>query len=204
MCHNFYGGGGVVLSLSPTGILGSCISTLSSRSSRTGRSEAGASDDIAVDSVFRLVGSSSTSTMEIKVGPTSVQHKVELATLFLSPTTARSEAKTLLAGLGDTPHFFSNQHLHDLVLSSHNWVIVGHTTDPSGYNCMDLMLLNMGLVTSRTAGQDTPLKAPDIQYGTALVHFYPSLGGEAALNWEILYLSPTPPKISVSAHPCLT
>ena len=145
-----------------------------------------------------------TTTMEIKVGPASVQHEAELATLFSSPTTARSEAETLLAGLGDAPHFSRNQHLRDLVLSSHDGVVVGHTTDPTGYKRTDLMLLNMGLVASRTVGRDSPSKNLDVQYGTALVHFYPSLGGEAPPNWEIPYLFPSPPKISVSAHSCLT
>ena len=136
--------------------------------------------------------------MEIKVGPAAVKHEADLPALFSSTTTARSEAETLLSGIGDIPHFTRNQHTRDLVLSSHDGVVVGHCIDEQGYRRTDLMLLNMGLVTPKSPEDGTPSSELDVQYGTALVHFYPNLGGEAPPNWEIPYLFPPPLRAVVS------
>ena len=146
--------------------------------------------------------SHTSNTMQIKVGPAAVQHEAELASLFSSPTTARSEAETLLAGLGDLAHFARNQHLRDIVLSSHAGLVVGHCTDESGFKRTDLMLLKMGLITPRAPNEDDPSTDLDVQYGTGLVHFYPNLGGQAPSDWEIPYLFPAPkPAVSHQNNP---
>ena len=87
--------------------------------------------------------------MEIKLGPATVQHKGDLIPPFLSPHTAHSEAESLLTGLSDIDTLTHNEHLQDLVLTSHDSVVVGHCTDDSRFRRTDLMLLKMGLVTPK-------------------------------------------------------
>jgi hypothetical protein len=144
--------------------------------------------------------------MQLKIAPARVNHEAELPSLFSSPTSLRTEPETLLSGLGDIPHFSRNQHLRDLVLASHEGVVIGHQIDPFGYYRTDLMLMKMGLVTPRfPSGNNSGTNDLDIQYGTALVHFYPNLGGTAPPNWEIPYLIPPVIQASVSSEPlCLT
>lgn len=103
--------------------------------------------------------------MEMKLGLAQVQHGEELATLFSSPTTARTEAKMLLSGIGEVPHFNRNQHTCDLLLSSYHGVVIGHLVDNHGYKCTDLMLLHMGLMAIGP-GDTTNTLDLDIQYGT--------------------------------------
>ncbi|KIM75081.1 hypothetical protein PILCRDRAFT_92282 [Piloderma croceum F 1598] len=71
--------------------------------------------------------------MEIKLGPAAVQHEGDLIPLFSSPQTACSEVERLLAGLGDLPNLTQSEHLRDLVLTSHDGIIIGHCTDDSGF-----------------------------------------------------------------------
>jgi len=141
--------------------------------------------------------------MEIKVGPATVQHEAELPSLFASPATARAEAEELLAGLGNIPHYLHDRHLRNLILTTRDGVIVGYSTDASGFRRTDLMLFNMGLVASKGTQSSITQSLPDVQYGTGVVHFYPNLGGEAPANWEIPYLFPAPPQASVSPLKCL-
>ncbi|KIM70990.1 hypothetical protein PILCRDRAFT_17523, partial [Piloderma croceum F 1598] len=137
--------------------------------------------------------------MEIKLGPAAVQHEGDLIPLFSSPQTARSEAEALLAGLGSLENSTRNEHLRNIVLTSHDGVIVGHGTDDSGFRRTDLMLFKMGLITPKTSAEEESSTDLDIQYGTGIVHFYPNLGGEALPDWRILYLFPSPTKVSVDA-----
>jgi len=138
--------------------------------------------------------------MQLKIAPARVNHEAELPTLFTSPTTTRTEPETLLSGIGDIPHFSRNQHLRDIVLSSHEGLVIGHQIDPFGYHRTDMMLMKMGLVTPKfPSGNNSGTRDLDIQYGTALVHFYPNLGGPAPTNWEIPYLIPPVTQTSVSS-----
>jgi len=138
--------------------------------------------------------------MEIKLGPAAVQHEGDLIPLFSSPQTARSEAEALLAGLGNLPNLARSEHLRDLVLTSHDGVVIGHCTDDSGFRRTDLLLLKMGLVTPKVSSMDESSTNLDIQYGTGIVHFYPNLGGEAPPDWQIPYLFPSTAKASVSCQ----
>jgi len=146
------------------------------------------------------------SNMQLKIAPARVNHEAELPSLFTSPTTPRTKPETLLAGIGDIPHFSRNRHLHDLVLASHEGLVIGHQVDPFGYCRTDLMLMKMGLVTPKFPSENNSgTHDLDIQYGTALVHFYPDLGGPAPPNWEIPYVIPPVVQASVSGNsPCLT
>jgi hypothetical protein len=130
--------------------------------------------------------------MEMKLGPARVCHEDELATLFSSPTNAHTEAEMLLSSIGDTPHFNRSRQTRDLLLSSHHGIVIGHLVDNHGYQRTDLMLMHMGMITPKTAGPGdrVDMSDLDIQYGTGLVHFYPNLGGEAPVKWEIPYLIP--------------
>ena len=139
------------------------------------------------------------SNMQLKIAPARVNHEAELPSLFTSPTTLRTEPETLLAGIGDIPHFSRNQHLRDLVLASHEGLVIGHQIDPFGYHRTDLMLMKMGLVTPKfPSGNNSGTHDLDIQFGTAIVHFYPNLGGPAPPNWEIPYVIPPVIQASVS------
>jgi len=137
-------------------------------------------------------------TMEIQLAPATVNHENEIPPLFSTSATARSEAEALLTGLSNHTEYTRNEHLRDLVLSSHDGLVIGHCRDESGFNRTDLMLLKMALVTpvvSNPSGRTTNL---DVQYGTGLVHFYPDLGGSAPNGWQIPYLLPSIPKATVS------
>jgi hypothetical protein len=138
--------------------------------------------------------------MEIKLGPATVQHEGDLIPLFSSPQAARSEAEALLAGLGSIENSSRSDHLRDIVLTSHDGVIVGHGTDDTGFRRTDLMLFKMGLVTPKSTSEDESHTDLDIQYGTGIVHFYPNLGGEAPPDWRIPYLFPSPSKVLVSCQ----
>ena len=137
-------------------------------------------------------------TMEIQLAPATVNHENEIPPLFSTSATARSEAEALLTGLGNHTEYTRNEHLRDLVLSSHDGLVIGHCRDESGFDRTDLMLLKMALVTPtipNPSGRTTNL---DVQYGTGLVHFYPDLGGSAPSGWQIPYLLPSVPKAAVS------
>jgi hypothetical protein len=138
------------------------------------------------------------SPMEIQLAPATVKHENELPSLFSSPTTARTEAEALLAGLSNHAQYTRNEHLRDLVLTSHDGLIVGHCTDDSGFVRTDLMLLKMALVTPQSPSAAGRFVDLDVQYGTGLVHFYPDLGGQAPSDWKVPYLLPAVPKAAVS------
>jgi hypothetical protein len=137
--------------------------------------------------------------MQIKLGPAAVKHEADLAALFATTDIAGSEAEAILAGLGDLPNLSRNQHFRDIILSSHDGVVIDHCTDESGYRRTDLMLFRMGLITPKSPGSNNGTDL-DVQYGAGLIHFYPNLGGEAPRDWQIPYLFPPPTKTSVSCQ----
>lgn len=143
--------------------------------------------------------------MEMRLAPTRVQHEEDLPTLFSTPA-FRSEAEVLLSGIGDVPHFERTRHNHDIVLSSHHGVIVGHLVDEQGYHCTDIMLLHMGLITPVSPGSANGTKMLDlnIQYSTSVIHFYPDLGGTAPPGWKIPYIIPPviDTMVSTRLSPC--
>jgi hypothetical protein len=114
--------------------------------------------------------------MEMRLAPAHVRHEEDLPTLFSSPT-FRSEAKVLLSGIGDVPHFKRTRHNRDVILTSHHGIVVGHLVDKYGYKRTDLMLLHMGLITPKSPGTANGMRMADldVQYGTGVVHFYPNL-----------------------------
>ena len=87
--------------------------------------------------------------MKIKIGTAQVQNEQELPSLFNSPSTLQTPAEQLLAGLGDLSHFHRNNLDHDLILTTRNGVVIGHTVDAFGNQRVDLVMLNMGLVTQK-------------------------------------------------------
>jgi hypothetical protein len=131
------------------------------------------------------------STMEIRLGPAKVQHENELVPLCSGAIT-QSDAQALLTGLGEASRFPRSHHLRDIVLTSHDGIVLGHLLDNSGFRRTDLMLFNMGLVTPRDPSADLNTTDLDVQYGTGLVHFYPNLGQEAPPDWTVPYLFPIP------------
>jgi len=60
------------------------------------------------------------------------------------------------------------------------------------------MLLNMELVTPKFPNDTARTTELDIQYRTGIVHFYPNLGGQAPIDWEIPYLFPPSMQVSIS------
>src|SRR6202011_3191061 len=137
---------------------------------------------------------------EMQLGPAAVKHETELPTIFDSPVTAHAEAEALLSSLGQLPGLSRSRHLRDLVLSSHDGIVIAHCIDQSGFQRTDLMLLNMGLITPSIPWARGNFSDLDIQYGMAIVHFYPNLGGEAPPGWQIPYISPPVAVASVSSH----
>jgi hypothetical protein len=82
--------------------------------------------------------------MELQLAPATVRHENELPSLFSSPTTARTEAEALLAGLSNHADYTQNEHLRDLVLTSHDGLVVGHCTDNSRFKWTDLIRVEHG------------------------------------------------------------
>ena len=144
--------------------------------------------------------SQSFSAMQIKLGPASVKHEAELAALFSTPASARSDAEAILANLSrvPVPEVLRDPHLRNIVVTTQDGLVVGHCIDDSGFPRTDLMLLNMGLITPKNP-EETETSDLDIQYGTGLVHFYPNLGREAPPFWKVPFLIPSETEISVSA-----
>jgi len=129
--------------------------------------------------------------MAMQLGTARVQHEAELPSLFTSPLTPRTEAEQLLMGQGDLSHFSNSHHVRHIIASSASGVIIGHLPDPHGNPRTDIMLFNMGLLTSlapNTLNSTLPLEsapAVDVQHGLGILHFYPNLGGDAPNNWQI-------------------
>ena len=129
--------------------------------------------------------------MTMRLGTARVQHESELPSLFTSPLSTRTEAEQLLMGQGDLTHFGNSSHLRHIVASSASGVIVGHLPDPHGNPRTDVMLFNMGLLTSLAPNAPNsslpldPNPAVDVQHGLGILHFYPNLGSEAPNNWQI-------------------
>ncbi|KIM71157.1 hypothetical protein PILCRDRAFT_805321, partial [Piloderma croceum F 1598] len=150
--------------------------------------------------------------MAMHLGRARVQHESDLPSLFTSPHSTRTEAEQLLMGQGDLTHFGNNQHLRHIIASSGSGVIVGHLPDQHGNPRTDVMLFNMGLLTSlapNAPNSSIPLDpAPgiDIQHGLGILHFYPNLGAEPLHNWQIpLFVPPVvasvPPESAVNSFP---
>jgi hypothetical protein len=143
--------------------------------------------------------------MAMRLGPARVQHESELPTLFSSTPTVRTEAEHLLMGQGDLTHFSNNQHIRQVIASSASGVIIGHLPDQHGNQRTDMMLFNMGLITSlapnapnSSAPSDTS-SGVDIQHGIGILHFYPNLGSEPPSDWQIPFFVP-PVQASVSSN----
>jgi len=150
--------------------------------------------------------------MAMHLGRARVQHESDLPSLFTSPHSTRTEAERLLMGQGDLAHFGNNNHLRHIIASSGSGVIVGHLPDQHGNPRTDVMLFNMGLLTSlapNAPNSSIPLDpAPgiDIQHGLGILHFYPNLGAEPPHNWQIpLFVPPVtasvPPESAVNSFP---
>jgi hypothetical protein len=140
--------------------------------------------------------------MAIQLRPARVQHDSELPTLFSASPSIRTEAERLLMGQGDLTHFGNNHHVRQIIASSGSGVIVGHLPDQHGNQRTDIMLFNMGLISSlapnapNSSIPSDPTAGVDIQYGVGILHFYPNLGSEAPSNWEIPFFVP-PVQVSV-------
>jgi hypothetical protein len=143
-------------------------------------------------------------SMAMQLGTARVQHEADLPSLFSSPLSTRTEAERLLMGQGDLTHFGNSQHIRHVIASSASGVIVGHLPDQHGNPRTDVMLFNMGLLTSlapNAPNSSSPLEstpAVDIQHGLGILHFYPNLGGGAPSNWQIPVFVP-PVQASVSS-----
>jgi len=144
--------------------------------------------------------------MAMQLGTARVQHEAELPSLFTSPLTPRTEAEQLLMGQGDLSHFSNSHHVRHIVASSASGVIIGHLPDPHGNPRTDVMLFNMGLLTSlapNTPNSSLPLDpnpAVDVQHGLGILHFYPNLGAEAPSNWQIpAYIPPVQASVPASS-----
>jgi hypothetical protein len=149
---------------------------------------------------FSLSTSSSESSMEIKLGPTKVQHEADHIPLFPLSNTTPSEATTLLSGLRNTSDSPRSQHLQDIVLTFYNKIIIGHAPDSTRDQRADIMLFNMGLVMPRSPIDTNTTSNLDIKYGSTLVHFFRYVNREVPLNWQVLYLFLTPSKSSISCQ----
>src|SRR6202451_748577 len=116
--------------------------------------------------------------MAIQLSPARVQHDVELPSLFTTPVAVRTEAERLLMGQGDLAHFGNNHHIRHIIASSGSGVIVGHLPDQHGNRRTDVMLFNMGLITSLAPNAPNssiplnPSPGVDIQHGLGILHFY--------------------------------
>jgi hypothetical protein len=141
--------------------------------------------------------------MAMQLETARVQHETELPSLFSSPLSTRTEAERLLMGQGDLTHFGNSQHVRHIVAGSASGVVIGHLPDQHGNMRTDVMLFNMGLITSlapNAPNSSSPLEsipAVDVQHGLGILHFYPNLGGEAPNNWQIPVFVP-PVQASVS------
>lgn len=111
--------------------------------------------------------------MKIQLAPTAVKYETEIPLLFSTAATACSEAKVLLARLSSHVDYTRNEHLHDFILSSHDNLVIDHCRDESSFNHMNLLLLKMALVMPAIPNVSGKTINLDVQYGTALVHFYP-------------------------------
>ena len=141
--------------------------------------------------------------MAMRLGPARVQHDSELPSLFTTPPTPRTEAERLLMGQGDLTHFGNNSLTRQIIASSSSGVVVGHLPDQHGNRRTDLMLFNMGLISSlapNAPNSSSPLDQSagvDIQHGVGILHFYPNLGSDPPGNWQIPFFVP-PVRASVS------
>lgn len=129
----------------------------------------------------------SNSLMEIEIGNARVRDERELPTLFTSPTTSRSPAEQLLAGMGDLTHFGRNNHSRDLILTSREGVVIGHLNDQNGNPRTDIMMLNMGLITPTSGhlAEGETTQDVHIERGAAIIHFFPNLGGSTTGEWQV-------------------
>jgi hypothetical protein len=75
-------------------------------------------------------------------------------------------------------------------------VVVGHLPDEHGNWRTNMMLFNMGLISSIAPNAPNslspldPSAGVDIQYGVGILHFYPNLGSDPPSNWEIPFFIP--------------
>ena len=146
--------------------------------------------------------------MAIQLSPARVQHDVELPSLFTTPVAVRTEAERLLMGQGDLTHFGNNHHIRHIIASSGSGVIVGHLPDQHGNQRTDVMLFNMGLITSLAPNAPNssipldPSPGVDIQHGLGILHFYPNLGSEAPSDWQLpVFVPPVQAAVSLDQWP---
>ena len=142
------------------------------------------------------------SNMAMQLGTARIQHEAELPSLLTSPFSTCTKAEQLLMGQGDLTHFRNSQHVHHIIAGSTSGVIVGHLPDQHGNMRTDVMLFNMGLVTSLApnAPNSNPSEmnpAVNIQHSLGILHFYHNLGGDTPSNWQIPVFVP-PVQASVS------
>jgi hypothetical protein len=137
--------------------------------------------------------------MEMRLMPAHLRHEEELPPLF-SQFSNRTEAEAFLARVASPDRVPNEQVGRDMVLSTRDALVIGHTIDDHGFDRTDLFLLNMGLVTPRDQDLGNQGRASnlDVQYGSAYVQFFPSIRGDPPLGWEIPHLTPSPVKSVVS------
>jgi hypothetical protein len=137
--------------------------------------------------------------MEMQLMPAHIKHESELTSLF-SHFRTRADADQFMASIVDPARPPNLQFGRDMILSTRDDLVIGHTIDDQGLDRTDLFLLNMGLVTPTQPGIDNQgrMSDLDVQYGAALVQFYPCPIPVAPPGWEIPHLTPSSGKSNVS------